>query len=354
MTFQSLELTGMRPFKDCVVHGLIRDKEGRKMSKSLGNGIDPIDMIEKYGVDTLRYYLATDCALGTDLRFDETKMSSTWNYINKIWNAARFVLMNIEGLTEYTFTDLTEEDKWILTKYENILKSTIKHMDNYEFNLVGAETYEFVWDDFCSNYIEFAKFTIDKNSTKSVLCYVLTGILKMLHPFMPFVTEEIYSMLPIKDSESIMISEYPKYDESKLFTEETEKVDNKIEFIKAFRNIKAENQITKDAKVLINTKDETIIKILKLEEVLTDQEMNINSYKVQAGDIEAIIYFEKQVTEEEIIAKQKQIESLKNSIARRKNLLANENYVNKAPQALVESEKEKLAEEEKLLESLVA
>ena len=354
MTFQSLELTGMRPFKDCVVHGLIRDKEGRKMSKSLGNGIDPIDMIEKYGVDTLRYYLATDCALGTDLRFDETKMSSTWNYINKIWNAARFVLMNIEGLTEYTFTDLTEEDKWILTKYENILKSTIKHMDNYEFNLVGAETYEFVWDDFCSNYIEFAKFTIDKNSTKSVLCYVLTGILKMLHPFMPFVTEEIYSMLPIKDSESIMISEYPKYDESKLFMEETEKVGNKIEFIKAFRNIKAENQITKDAKVLINTKDETIIKILKLEEVLTDQEMNINSYKVQVGDIEAIIYFEKQVTEEEIIAKQKQIESLKNSIARRKNLLANENYVNKAPQALVESEKEKLAEEEKLLESLVA
>ena len=354
MTFQSLELTGVHPFKDCVVHGLIRDKEGRKMSKSLGNGIDPIDMIEKYGVDTLRYYLATDCALGTDLRFDETKMASTWNYINKLWNASRFVLMNIEGLTEYTFDNLTEEDKWILTKYENILKSTIKHMDNYEFNLVGAETYEFVWDDFCSNYIEFAKFTADSNTTKSVLCYVLTGILKMLHPFMPFVTEEIYSMLPIKDSDSIMISEYPKYDKSKEFKGIADKVDNKIEFIKAFRNIKAENSITKDAKVLINTNDEIIIKTLKLADVITTEELEINSYKVQVGDLEAIIYYEKEITEEELAAKEKQIESLKNSIARRKNLLANENYVNKAPANLVESEREKLAEEEKILESLVA
>jgi len=311
-------------------------------------------MIDKYGVDTLRYYLATDCALGTDLRFDETKMASTWNYINKIWNASRFVLMNIEDLKELTFDNLTEEDKWILTKYENILKSTIKHMDNYEFNLVGSETYEFVWDDFCSNYIEFAKFTAESNTTKSVLCYVLTGILKMLHPFMPFVTEEIYSMLPIKDADSIMISEYPKYDKTKVFVEEASKVDNKIEFIKAFRNVKAENQISKDAKVLINTSDSIILKTLKLEDVIIDNELDINSYKVKVGDLEAIIYFEKQVTEEELAAKEKQIESLKNSIARRKNLLANENYVNKAPEALVESERAKLVEEEKLLESLVA
>ena len=122
MMFQSEELNGIRPFKDCIIHGLIRDKEGRKMSKSLGNGVDPFDMIDKYGADALRYYLNTDVAFGTDLRFDETKMSATWNYINKIWNASRFVLMNIEDLKEYTFDNLTDEDKWILTKYENIVK----------------------------------------------------------------------------------------------------------------------------------------------------------------------------------------------------------------------------------------
>ena len=318
MTFQSLELNGVRPFKDVVIHGLVRDKEGRKMSKSLGNGVDPFDMINKYGTDALRYYLNTDCAFGTDLRFDETKMTSTWNYINKIWNASRFVLMNIEGLKELTFDNLSQEDEWILTRYENILNSTIKHMDKYEFNLVGAETYEFIWDDFCSNYIEFAKFNSESNTTKSVLCFVLTGILKMLHPFMPFVTEEIYQMLPIKDSESIMISEYPKYDDLLVFTSSEEIVNNKIEFIKAFRNIKAENNIPKDAKVMINTDDEIIIKMLKLQDVITTESLDINSYAVKAGDLEATIYYEKVVSEEELKLKEKQIADLEASIERRK------------------------------------
>ena len=349
MTFQSLELNGVRPFKDVVIHGLVRDKEGRKMSKSLGNGVDPFDMINKYGTDALRYYLNTDCAFGTDLRFDETKMTSTWNYINKIWNASRFVLMNIEGLKELTFDNLTQEDEWILTRYENILNSTIKHMDKYEFNLVGAETYEFIWDDFCSNYIEFAKFNSESNTTKSVLCFVLTGILKMLHPFMPFVTEEIYQMLPIKDSESIMISEYPKYDESLVFTSSEEMVNNKIEFIKAFRNIKAENNIPKDAKVMINTDDEIIIKMLKLQDVITTESLDINSYAVKSGDLEATIYYEKVVSEEELKLKEKQIADLEASIERRKKLLANENYCAKAPEALVQKERETLQAEEQQL-----
>jgi len=349
MVFQSEHINGVRPFKDCVIHGLIRDKEGRKMSKSLGNGIDPMDMIEKYGTDALRYYLNTDVAFGTDLRFDETKMSSTWNYINKIWNASRFVLMNIEGLNEYDFSNLTEEDKWILTKYENIVDSTIKHMDKYEFNLVGAETYEFIWNDFCSNYIEFAKFNIDSITTKSVLCKVLTGILKLLHPFMPFVTEEIYSMLPIKESESIMISSYPSVEKEYIFNEEASIVDNKIEFIKNFRNIKAENNIPKDAKVMINTCDEVIIKTLKLKDCIIEEKLDINDYQVSAGDLKATIYYEKEITEEEKLEIQKEIEKLEASILRRKNLLANENYVKKAPQHLVEEEREKLRlEEEKL------
>ena len=353
MMFQSLELNGVRPFKDCVIHGLIRDKEGRKMSKSLGNGIDPFDMIEKYGCDALRYYLNTDCALGTDLRFDETKMSSTWNYINKIWNASRFVLLNIEDLKEVNLNDLSDEDKWILTKYENIVKSSISHMERYEFNLFGAETYSFIYDDFCSNYIEFAKFNLDKDSTKSVLCYVLTGILKMLHPFMPFVTEEIYQMLPIKDSESIMISSYPKYDDALVFSESEKIVDEKIEFIKSFRNVKAENNIGKDIKVMINTNDDIIIKMLKLEDVIITSKLDINSYIVKSSKYEAIIYYEKKETLEEKILKEKQIESLKASIERRRKLLANENYVSKAPEALVNKERETLKEEENLLKTLI-
>ena len=353
MMFQSEELNDVRPFKDCIIHGLIRDKEGRKMSKSLGNGVDPFDMIDKYGVDALRYYLATDVAFGTDLRFDEEKLSSTWNYINKIWNASRFVLMNIEGLEKYTFDNLTLEDKWILTKYENILKSSIKHMDNYEFNLFGSETYSFIYDDFCSNYIEFAKFNSESNTTKSVLCYVLTGILKMLHPFMPFVTEEIYSMLPIRDSESIMISTYPEYKDEYVFKKDAKLVDEKIDFIKAFRNVKTENNIPKDAKVMINTTDDIIIKMLKLQDVMINEKENIKSYKVESGNYKAEIFYEKEETEEDKALKEAQIKSLQESIARREKLLSNENYVNKAPANIVEADRQKLAEEKAKLELLM-
>ncbi len=354
MTFQSESITGSRPFKDCIIHGLIRDKIGRKMSKSLGNGVDPMDMIDKYGVDALRYYLATDVALGTDLRFDEEKLSSTWNYINKIWNASRFVLMNIEDLKEARLEDLSNEDKWILTKYENVLKSTIKHMDKYEFNLIGMETYNFIYDDFCSNYIEFAKFNIDKPSTKSTLFWVLSGILDILHPFMPFVTEEIYSMLPIKTAPSIMISAYPVYDKNLVFTKEEKLVDEKIAFIKAFRTIKNDNNIGKDAKVLINTDDEIIIKMLKLQDTRVEKELDMNAYHVQSGKYEATIYYEKVISEEEKKLKEKQINDLMASIERRKKLLANENYVNKAPKELVLKERETLEKEEELLKTLKA
>ena len=353
MIFQSEHILDVRPFKDCVIHGLVRASDGRKMSKSLGNGIDPFDMIEKYGVDALRYYLNTDCAFGTDLRFDETKMTSTWNYINKIWNASRFVLLNISDLKELTFDNLTMEDKWILTKYENIVKSSIKHMDKYEFNLFGAETYDFIYDDFCSNYIEFAKFNSESATTKSVLCYVLTGILKMLHPFMPFVTEEIYQKLPIKDAESIMISEYPKYNKEYVFKDELNSVEEKISFIKQFRNIKTENNIPKEAKVMINTDDEIIIKMLKLSDVLVNDKLDIKSYNVETNNYKATIFYEKEESEEDKLLKEKQINDLKVSIERREKLLSNENYVNKAPQNIVEMDRQKLEEEKKRLKELL-
>ena len=351
MMFQSLELNGVRPFKDCVIHGLIRDKDGRKMSKSLGNGIDPFDMTEKYGCDALRYYLNTDCALGTDLRFDETKMSATWNYINKIWNASRFVLSNIEDLKEIKLDNLSNEDKWILTKYENIVKSSISHMDRYEFNLFGLETYNFIYDDFCSNYIEFAKFNLDKNSTKSTLLFVLTGILKMLHPFMPFVTEEIYSMLPVKESESIMISSYPIYEEKYIFEKEYELTEKSISFIRKFRNVCTENTIPKTAPVMINNSSDynLIIKVLRLKDRLINEKENINSYDVNEYNYSMSIFYQK---EENLELIKKEMDTLRSNIERREKLLSNPGYVNKAPENLVAMERDKLEIEKNKLKEL--
>ena len=351
MVFQSEEVNGVRPFKDCVIHGLVRDKEGRKMSKSLGNGVDPMELIEKYGADALRNYLTTDVAAGTDLNFDEDKVKSTWNYINKIWNASRFVLMNIESLKEIKLENLKNIDKWILTKYNKVIKNVTKHMDKYDFNIVGSELYSFIYDDFCSNYIEMAKFSLDDETTKSVLCYVLTGILKMLHPFMPFVTEEIYQMLPIKDSESIMISTYPKYDKNQVFAEDEEMVNDLILFIKNFRNIKKENNIGKDMKIMFEgcKPNDLLIKILKLDDCIIDNSLSINSYNVISNRIKATIYYEKEETAEDKALKLKEIETLENSIKRRESLLANENYVNKAPEALVNKERQTLAQEKEKL-----
>ena len=355
MVFQSEAINNVRPFKDCVIHGLIRDKQGRKMSKSLGNGIEPMDMIQKYGADALRHYLTTDVAAGTDLRFDEEKIKSTWNYINKIWNASRFVLMNIEDLKEIKLENLKPEDKWILTKYNKTLKSVIKHMDKYDFNIVGSELYNFVYDDFCSNYIEMAKYSIDTESTKSTLCYVLTGILKMLHPFMPFVTEEIYSMSPIKDEDSIMISKYPVYDKKFIFETEEKAVDDSIDFIKAFRNIKAENNMTKDLKVMFDTEDDNdlIVKMLKIEDNMVKKPLGMKAYKVFSNRVKATIFFEKVETKADKVLKQGQIEMLKASISRREKLLSNENYVNKAPKNIVDMDRQKLEEEKKKLEELI-
>ena len=354
MIFQSEEIQGVRPFNECIIHGLIRAKDGRKMSKSLNNGIDPMDMIENYGADALRYYLATDVAPGTDLRFDDEKVKSTWNYINKIWNASRFVLMNIENLKEINLTNLKAKEKWILTKYNKTIKSITKHMEKYDFNIAGTELYNFIYDDFCSNYIEMAKFSIEDEQTKSVLYIVLCGILKMLHPFMPFVTEEIYQMLPIKDSDSIMVSTYPIYNKKQIFVSDEEKIDDVVEFVKKFRNVKAENNITKDMKVeLVETiEEDLIIKLLKIEDNIINNPLEIASYKVISKNNKAIIYYESKKTEADQELLKQQIKALKDSIFRREKLLSNENYVNKAPKNIVDMDRNKLEEEKKKLEEL--
>ena len=355
MTFQGEKLLGKRPFEDCLIHGLIRDKQGRKFSKSLGNGIDPFDMVKDYGADALRYYLATDVAPGTDMRFDEEKIKATWNYINKIWNASRFVLSNIEDLKEIKLDNLKPEDKWILTKFEKTLHETKRFMDKYEFNNAGASIYNFTWNYFCDYYIEMAKYTIGEHSTKSTLCYVLTGILKLLQPFMPYVTDEIYNMLPVKETEDIMIASYPKYDKKLIFDSEEKAVDDSVEFIKSFRNIKAENNITKEMKVMFDTEDDNdlIIKMLKLNDNLVKEPLGIKAYKVFSNRVKATIFFEKVETEADKLAKEAQIKVLTESISRREKLLSNDNYVNKAPAKIVELDRQKLAEEKQKLAELL-
>lgn len=352
MTFQGLHFTGKRPFKDCLIHGLIRDKKGRKMSKSLGNGVDPMDVIDEYGCDALRYFLSTSSALGQDLRYDEEKVKSTCNFINKLWNASRFCLMNIEDLKGYDFSNLDVQDKWILSKLNKVISKVTKNMESYEFNNAGGELYNFIWSDFCDSYIEMSKFSLDSVSTKSTLCYVISAILKMLHPFMPYVTDEIYSMLPIRDAENIMVSSYPLVNEEFNFDSEEKETEEIIGFIAAFRNVKQENAISKDAKVMVNFDNSLINKMLKLDGNLVNDKLSIKEYKVSYGKLKAVIYYEKEVTEEDILAKEKQIESLKASILKRENLLSNVGFVSKAPVQLVNDEKRKLEEEKKLLSTL--
>ena len=353
MAFQSLHFTNKRPFKDCIIHGLIRDKQGRKMSKSLGNGVDPMDVIEKYGADALRFFLATSTSPGMDLRYDEEKVSANWNFINKLWNATRFVLTNVDDINvTLNKEDLDLTDKWLLTKYNNTIKEVTRNMEKYEFNNVGSSLYSFIWDDFCDNYIEFAKYKLDKTPTKYVLIHVLKGILQMLHPFMPFVTDELYSNLA---NTNIILSAYPKYNKEEVYTLEENLIDKVILDITSIRNLKAVNNITKNAFVKIKTSDDlydlfkTSLKINE-ENIVTEDKSGFEKYSYTSSNID-IIYYE-EGTKLDINLVKEEIKKLEASIIKRTNLLNNENYVNKAPQNIVELDRVKLKEEKEKLESL--
>ena len=345
MTFQSLEFMNERPFKDCLIHGLIRDKQGRKMSKSLGNGVNPIDVIDKYGCDSLRLFLTTNSAPGMDLRYDEEKVASSWNFINKLWNASRYVIMNTNNLNDNNYKEYNNYDKWILTKYNNVIKQVTKYMDKYEFHNAFNTLYSFIWDDYCSSYIEISKIYLNDTS-KSVLLNILTGIIKMLHPFIPFVTEEIYQNLPFKESKSIMESSYPVYNKKEVYDilETTEILND----ITSLRNFKAENNIiNSDAVKIEYLFDEKIYDgLIKFKNKVDNIE---DSIKYESKY--AILYFEvkNKVSEEDI---QKEIEELEKSINKRKNLLSNENFVKRAPENIVANEKQKLIEEEEKLSKL--
>ena len=358
MVFQGLEFMGERPFKEVLIHGLIRDKQGRKMSKSLGNGVDPMDVIDKYGADSLRYFLTTNTASGMDLRYDEEKVKSTWNFINKLWNASRYVLLTLEDFREddYTFDNLTIQDKWILTKLNKTILEVKRSMDKYDFNIVGNTLYSFIWNDFCDKYIELSKFNPNK-TTKSVLIRVLTDILKMMHPFMPYVTEEIYGKLPIKDAESIMISKYPTYNELEVFNDDEILVDDALEFITMFRNRKVElhlgNDFQVDIKISNSDVKTIIINMLKLNDKMVSDKSDLKEDVISYKDLEIKLYYDN--TENEMVEKanlEKEYDRLVNSIKRREKLLSNDNYVNKAPSNIVLNERNQLKLEQEQLEMI--
>ncbi len=352
MVFQGLYLTDKRPFKDCLIHGLIRDKIGRKMSKSLGNGVDPMDVIDEYGADSLRFFLASSSAPGQDLRYDEEKVKGVWNFINKLWNASRYVLMNVEDfdMDNFTYDNLDKQDKYILSKMNSTITLVTKHMEKYDFNIVGSTLYDFIWTDFCDNYIEMSKFN-QNDTTKSVLLTVLINILKMLHPFMPYVTEEIYKMLPNKDSESIMISKYPEYDRDFEYTKEEKEIKELLEYVTLFRNKLHDINCGKEFEVITNVENKLLFDLLKLNDKVVNKSAYNDKVNVNLYDYDISIYFDNSSNiDNEISVLEKEKDTLLNSIGRREKLLSNENYVNKAPKEVVMKDREALELEKNRLE----
>ena len=357
MVFQGLEFMKERPFKDCLIHGLIRDKNGKKMSKSLGNGVDPMDVIDKYGCDSLRFFLTSNSAPGMDLRFDTEKVEAGWNYINKIWNVSRYILMNTEDIKEINvdFNNLNESAKWIITKLNNLIKEVDKNYDKYEFGLVSKDIYNFVWDDFASKYIEITKVDLANynTNTKHVLLYVLDAILKLLHPFMPFVTEEIYQQIPHKCA-SISIDSWPK---DNNISYDLSEIDRLFELITLIRTIRNDNNkpMSKELNfVTVANSNEIKESILKLSDYIkrfTNCGDVVVDLKEPEGKYQVFSKFDYTVyikttdlvnLEEERIKIEKELERLDSEIKRASSMLANPNFVNKAPEAKVNAEKDKL------------
>ena len=357
MVFQGLEFMKERPFKDCLIHGLIRDKNGKKMSKSLGNGVDPMDVIDQYGCDSLRFFLTSNSAPGMDLRFDTEKVEAGWNYINKIWNISRYILMNTEDIKEINvdFNNLNESAKWIITKLNNLINEVDKNYDKYEFGLVSKDLYNFVWDDFASKYIEITKVDLQENNTntKHVLLYVLDAILKLLHPFMPFVTEEIYQQIPHKCA-SISVDAWPKA--NNVCGDLTE-IDRLFELITLIRTIRNDNNkpMSKELNFIFQTNnDEVKNSIIKLSNYIKRftncGDINVTNNDPE-GDYQVFHKLDFKVyikttdlvnVEEERAKIEKELAHLASEIERCTNMLYNPNFTNKAPEAKVNSERDKL------------
>lgn len=365
MIFQSLEFTDERPFKNVLIHGLIRDEQGRKMSKSLGNGIDPMDVIEKYGADALRWFLSTGSAPGQDVRFSYEKMDAAWNFINKIWNASRFVIMNVEGFTpaDIDFSgEKTVADRWILTRLNETIEKVTSLFDQFEFGEAGRQLYNFMWDDFCDWYIEMSKEILygedeeAKQTTKSILVYVLDQTLRLLHPIMPFVTEEIWAKIP-HTGESLVVAEYPVVHPENNDETAAKGMEVLKELIRSVRNIRAEvnTPLSKPITLLIKTSDAKVDEFLientsYIERFCNPEELVISS-DITAPDLAmsavltgAEIYLPLAGLiniEEEIKRLEKELAKWNGEVKRVQGKLANERFVANAPESVVAEEREK-------------
>lgn len=367
MIFQSLEFTGRRPFKHVLLHGLIRDEQGRKMSKSLGNGIDPMDVIDKYGADALRWFLSTGSTPGQDVRFSYTKMDAAWNFINKIWNASRFVIMNLDEETTKDLPDIKEwqlSDKWILSRLNKTVKEVARLFDGFEFGEAGRALYNFIWNDFCDWYIEMAKEDLNgsdeklKHNTQNILCYVLDQTLRLMHPIMPFVTEKIWLTMP-HDGKSLVTAAYP-VEHPEFDNPEAEKqMDNLIELIKAVRNSRASVNapMSSAIDILIRTTSEDTKSVFDANVEYINRFCHPKKLEISA-DVEApALSMTSVITgaevylpladlidlNEEHARLEKEASKLEKEVERGEKKLSNERFVANAPAEVVNSEKEKLA-----------
>ncbi|MRH42956.1 valine--tRNA ligase [Aquibacillus halophilus] len=365
MIFQSKEFNDQRPFEDVLIHGLVRDADGRKMSKSLGNGVDPMEVIDKYGADSLRYFLSTGSTPGQDLRFQWEKVESTWNFINKIWNASRFVLMNLDNLS-YQDIDLTGRksvaDKWILTRLNETIDQVNKNVDKYEFGEAGRHLYNFIWDEFCDWYIEMAKLPLygedekAKHTTRSILAHVLDHTMRMLHPFMPFVTEEIWQQLP-HQGESITQAAWPEIKAELHDETAAEEMKRLMAIIRAVRNIRAEvdTPMSKQVQLMIQAKDEQIEgqleqnrlyleRFCNTSELIISTAVNAPEKAMSAVITGADLYLPLEGlidVDKEIARLNSELDKLNKEVERVEKKLSNEGFVKKAPEQVVEEEKQK-------------
>ena len=379
MVFSGYEQTGKSPFDTVLIHGLVRDEQGRKMSKSLGNGINPLDVIAQYGADALRFTLITGNAPGNDMRYTEKRVIASRNFANKIWNASRFIMMNLEGKTVTEPADLNElclEDKWILSKLNTVIREVTDNMDKYELGIAVQKVYDFLWDELCDWYIEMAKVRLWKaeedpkaaNDALWTLRTALTEGLKLLHPYMPFITEEIYCTL-LPEEESIMISEWPVYREERNFPDAEKAIEGFKEVVRGIRNTRTEMNVPNNRKTSLHivAKDaetaamyenskKSFVNLAFAKEILVQTDKNgISEDAVSVVVSNAVVY----MPLEDLIDKDKEIERLTKEterltkeIARCEGMLNNPNFVNKAPAAKVDAEKDKLAKYKEMMDKV--
>ena len=366
MVFSGYEHTGKCPFHDVFIHGLVRDEQGRKMSKSLGNGIDPLEVIDQYGADALRLTLVTGNAPGNDMRFSEKKIIASRNFANKVWNASRFMLMNIEkaDLSQVTLADLTPADKWILSKANTLVKEVTDNMENYELGIAVAKLHDFIWEEFCDWYIEMVKPRLynDEDATKAAALYtlksVLTIVLKLLHPYMPFITEEIFCSMQ-DEEESIMVSDWPVFKEELDFKAEENEVETIKTAVRNIRNLRADMNVppSRKATVYVVSEKEEVRAVFENSRVFFAtlgyaSEVIVQADKTGIADDavstvipDAVIYIpfaELVDVEKEIVRLEKEAKRLAGEIKRATGMLNNEKFTSKAPAAKVEEERQKL------------